>query len=56
MSGGFVRDAVEDDAIALAPRLRDIDKLEIHAMSGNEPLEALLSHFEKLKHLYINLS
>jgi len=46
MSGGFVRDAVEEDAIALAPRLRDIDKLEIHAMSGNKPLEALLSHFK----------
>jgi hypothetical protein len=40
---GYVRPAVLDDAVRLAPLLREEDKKEIWAYTGKEPYEALLN-------------
>tara|TARA_R100001129_G_scaffold104546_1_gene71469 strand:+ start:470 stop:940 length:471 start_codon:yes stop_codon:yes gene_type:complete len=45
MSGGYVREATESDAIILAPFLREMDCIEITAVSGKNPLEGLLDVF-----------
>ncbi len=46
MSGGYIRDAIPDDAYLLAPNLRNIDCLEVKAVSGHTALEGLLSSFK----------
>lgn len=46
MSGGYVREAHPGDAFVLAPNLKDIDCVEIEAVTGDAPLKGLLSAFD----------
>ena len=46
MSGGYVRDADPKDAFVLAPKVREIDCLEIEAVAQTNPYNALVTSFK----------
>lgn len=52
MKDVIIRSAVQDDAVDLAPRLRDSDLNELAASSGDEPLDILKQAIEISSHCW----